>query len=178
MISIAEVFISWIGSKARLLRYILQILPPNLNQSLEAFGGSGAFTLALQSDPNRLDIYNDADSDLVNLFFCVKELLCSLMKALGFLPIQSREAFEIFRDFLDHKDITMLNIQTELDCLEDRSCFTEEQIQELRPILQGRAKLYDVQRAAAFVPAGTPWPDCRCWRRNRYRPVPEAPQRK
>lgn len=151
MIPIAEIFIPWIGSKAKLLGYILQILPPNLNQSLEAFGGSGAFSLALQTDSNRLDIYNDMDSDLVNLFLCVRELLCPLMRALGFLPIQSRETFEIFKDFLAHKDITMRNIQAELDCLEDRSCFTEEQIQELRPILQGRAKLYDVQRAAAFV---------------------------
>ncbi|NBI65959.1 DNA adenine methylase [Pseudoflavonifractor sp. 60] len=151
MISIAEIFIPWVGSKARLLGYILQIVPPNLNQSLEAFGGSGAFTLALRTDPKRLDIYNDADSDLVNLFFCVKELLSPLMKELGFLPIQSREAFEIYKAFLEHQDISMLNIQAELDCIEDRSCFTEEQARELRPILRGRAKLYDVQRAAAFV---------------------------
>lgn len=101
--------------------------------------------------PNRLDIYNDLDTDLVNLFLCVKEKPCVFMRELKFLPIQSRKTFELYRDFLDHKEITMRNIQEELDCLEDRSCFTEEQANELRPILQRRAELYDVQRAVAFV---------------------------
>lgn len=151
MILIADPFTPWIGSKAKLLRYILQILPPDLNQSLEVCGGSGAFTLALAPNPNRLDIYNDLDSEVVNLFLCVKELLGPLSRELGFLPIQSRETFELFKDFLEHKDVTMLNIQEELDCLEDRSCFTEEQAQVLRPIVRRRRELYDVQRAAAFV---------------------------
>ncbi len=151
MIAIASIFINWIGNKTRLLPYILQIIPPDLNQLLEAFGGSGALSLALQSNPNRLDIYNDLNSELANLFLCVKERPCELVKELKFLPIQSRTTFELFRDFVDHKDITLRNIQQELDCLEDRACFTEEQAQILRPIIQKKLELYDVQRAAAFV---------------------------
>ena len=151
MINIASIFINWIGNKTKLLPYIFQIIPPDLDQTLEAFGGSGAFSLALQSAPNRLDIYNDLDSELANLFLCVKELPCTLMKELKFLPIQSRTTFELYRDFVDHKDLTLRNIRQELDCLEDRECFTEEQAQILRPIIQKKLKLYDVQRAAAFV---------------------------
>lgn len=151
MINIASIFINWIGNKTKLLPYILQIMPPDLNQVLEAFGGSGALSLALQPNPNRLDIYNDLNSELANLFLCVKELPCELMKELKFLPILSRTTFEMYRDFVDHKEITLSNIQRELDCLEDRECFTEEQAQILRPIIQKKLKLYDVQRAAAFV---------------------------
>lgn len=151
MISIASIFINWIGNKTKLLPYIFQIIPPDLDQTLEAFGGSGAFSLALQSAPNRLDIYNDLDAELANLFLCVKELPCTLMKELKFLPIQSRTTFELYRDFVDHKDLTLHNIRQELDCLEDRECFTEEQAQILRPIIQKKLELYNVQRAAAFV---------------------------
>lgn len=151
MISIASIFINWIGNKTKLLPYIFQIIPPDLDQTLEAFGGSGAFSLALQAAPNRLDIYNDLDAELANLFLCVKELPCTLMKELKFLPIQSRTTFELYRDFVDHKDLTLHNIRQELDCLEDRECFTEEQAQILRPIIQKKLELYNVQRAAAFV---------------------------
>lgn len=149
--SIARPFTPWIGNKERLIPYILQILPPDLDQYMEPFGGSGSVLLALAAAPGRLDIYNDLDSELVNTFLCVKEKPNVLMRELRFLPIQSRKTFELYRDFVAHKDITLRNIQEELDCLEDRTCFTEEQARELRPILQERMELYDVQRAVAFI---------------------------
>ena len=60
----------WIGSKEKIAPYILQLFPPKLAQYVEPFGGSGAVLLALPPDPNRLDIYNDLDAELVNLFSC------------------------------------------------------------------------------------------------------------
>ena len=63
----------WIGSKEKIAPYILQLFPPKLTQYVEPFGGSGAVLLALPPDPNRLDIYNDLDAELVNLFSCIKE---------------------------------------------------------------------------------------------------------
>lgn len=147
---IARPVITRRGNKERLIPYLLQVFPPDMNQYTDPFGGSGAVLLALPPNPNRLDIYNDLDSDLVNFILCLKERPNELMRELGFLPIHSREIFELYRDFLAHKDITMQNIRTELECLEDRSCFTEEQARKLRPTIQKRAELYDVQRAAAF----------------------------
>lgn len=151
MICIARPFTPRIGSKEKLVPYIIQILPPNLGQFTEVFGGGGSLLLALPPQPSRLDIYNDLDTELVNLFLCVKEKSCVLLRELKYLPIQSRKTFEIFRDFVAHKEVTLHNIQDELDCLEDRACFTEEQAKELRPVIQKRAELYDVQRAVAFI---------------------------
>ena len=74
----------WIGSKEKLAPYILPAFPPKLRQYVEPFGGSGAVLLALPPDSNRLDIYNDLDSELVNLFSCI--LNCFMSHAL-FLPI-------------------------------------------------------------------------------------------
>ena len=140
----------WIGSKEKIAPYILQLFPPKLTQYVEPFGGSGAVLLALPPDPNRLDIYNDLDAELVNLFSCIKECSNVLLRELKFLPIHSRKLFEYYRDFVAHKEVYFQNVQAEIECLGDRSCFTEEQAGELLPIFQERLALYDVKRAAAY----------------------------
>ena len=65
--------ITWVGNKERYAACIISIFPPELDQYGEPFSGSAAVLLALPPDPNRLDIYNDLDADLVNFFSCVKE---------------------------------------------------------------------------------------------------------
>ena len=140
----------WIGSKEKIAPYILQLFPPKLTQYVDPFGGSGAVLLALPPDPNRLDIYNDLDAELVNLFSCIKECSNVLLRELKFLPIHSRKLFEYYRDFVAHKEVYFQNVQAEIECLGDRSCFTEEQAGELLPIFQERLALYDVKRAAAY----------------------------
>lgn len=97
--------ITWVGNKERYAACIISIFPPKLDQYGEPFSGSAAVLLALPPDPNRLDIYNDLDADLVNFFSCVKECTNVLMRELKFLPIQSRATFEYYRDFLMHKDV-------------------------------------------------------------------------
>ena len=139
-----------IGSKEKIAPYILQLFPPKLTQYVEPFGGSGAVLLALPPDPNRLDIYNDLDAELVNLFSCIKECSNVLLRELKFLPIHGRKLFEYYRDFVAHKEVYFQNVQAEIECLGDRSCFTEEQAGELLPIFQERLALYDVKRAAAY----------------------------
>ena len=128
----------------------LKLFPPKLTQYVEPFGGSGAVLLALPPDPNRLDIYNDLDAELVNLYSCIKERSNVLLRELRFLPIHSRKLFEYYRDFVAHKEVYFQNVQAEIECLGDRSCFTEEQAGELLPIFQERLALYDVKRAAAY----------------------------
>ena len=73
-----------------------------------------------------------------------------LMRELKFLPIQSRATFEYYRDFLMHKDVYYQDVAEEIKCLGDRSCFTEEQERELRPIFDERLRLFNVKRAAAY----------------------------
>ena len=140
----------WVGCKERLAPYIISIFPPKLNQYGEPFSGSAAVLLALPPEPGRLDIYNDLDADLTNLISCIKECTNVLMRELKFLPIQARAMFEYYRDFLKHEDVYYKNITEEIKCLGDRSCFTEEQEKELKPIFEERLKLFDVKRAAAY----------------------------
>ena len=42
-----------------------------------------------------MEVYNDYNSNLTNLFFCVKERPLALITELGFLPLNSRDDFEV-----------------------------------------------------------------------------------
>nr|WP_290883267.1 DNA adenine methylase [Anaerotruncus sp.] len=138
------------GSKEKLIPYIRRIMPEKLSQYVEPFGGSGAVLLSMKPRPGRLDIYNDFNVELVNLFCCVKEQSNALLRELRFFPLHSREEFEWYKSFLEHRAVFFENIEAELKVLEDRDCFTEEQAEALTPILRERAQLYDVYRAAAY----------------------------
>ena len=69
-----------------MIPYIVQLFPPEIKTYVELFGGSGAVLLGMQPKAGRLDIYNDSDSDLSNLFLCVRDRLVELMAELKFLP--------------------------------------------------------------------------------------------
>lgn len=146
----ARPFFPWVGSKEKLLPCIRRIMPEKLSQYVEPFGGSGAVLLSMRPRPGRLDIYNDSNAELVNLFCCVKERSNALLRELQFFPLHSREEFEWYKNFLEHRAAFLENIEAELAVLEDRDCFTEEQAAILAPILRERARLYDVHRAAAY----------------------------
>ena len=73
MAAIARPFFPWLGNKEKLVPYIAPMIPPHAKEFLEAFGGSGALSLALKPKKGRLDIYNDIDDDLFNVFCCVKK---------------------------------------------------------------------------------------------------------
>ena len=141
----------WVGNKEKLVPYLQQMIPPHIKQYTEVFGGSGAMILALKPRKGRLDIYNDLNNDLFNVFCCIKEKTLALSKELKFLPVQGRIPFDFYLNILDHKADFYQNIDSEIALLQDRTYFTEEQVQALLPILEGRAKLFDVYRATAFL---------------------------
>lgn len=151
MAAIARPFFPWLGNKEKLVPYIAPMIPPHAKEFLEAFGGSGALSLALKPKKGRLDIYNDIDDDLFNVFCCVKEKLNALVRELKFFPIHGRTPFQFYRNIAEHQADYFRNIEEEKMTLQDRTCFTKEQAEELTKVLDGRAELFDVVRAAAFL---------------------------
>ncbi|MBR2894968.1 MAG: DNA adenine methylase [Oscillospiraceae bacterium] len=143
-------FIPWIGNKEKLIPYINEVFPHNVSEYVEPFGGSGAYILSMPTSSKRLDVYNDFNSDLVNLFRCAKEKSNDLLRELGFLPFQSREEFKLYKDFVARKESYFKNIDEEIALLYDRICFTEEQCNELLPLFERRKTLFDVQCAADY----------------------------
>ena len=105
-----------------------------------------------QASSKRRDVYNDLNRNLTNFFVCLRDKTNALLRELKFLPIQSRWLFEVYKLFLAHEEIHWKvyekNIREEIQILEDRTCFTEEQAEELRPIYDQKLENFDVERAA------------------------------
>jgi DNA adenine methylase len=57
--------ITWFGGKSRQLHWLLPLFPPH-QVFVDVFGGSGAVLLG--KPPSPVDVYNDIDGRLVNLF--------------------------------------------------------------------------------------------------------------
>ena len=148
MAGIARPFIPWIGSKEKLIPYIWQVFPQNPKLYLEPFGGGGALLLGMQPKVSRMDIYNDFNCDLVNLFLCARECTVQLVRELKFIPFHSRAEFDLLKEFMRHKDLLQQRIADEQNAVME--CFDGEEREELLQILRERSCLFDVQRAAAY----------------------------
>ena len=97
-------FIPWIGGKSLLAKEIVSLFPENIGRYIEVFGGGGS-VLFYKDKHTPLEIYNDIDSNLVNLFRCVKFHREELQKEIsGYF--NSREIFQEISRFLGMQGFT------------------------------------------------------------------------
>ena len=85
----------WIGGKAKLLWLIHKLLPSKITCFVDVFGGSGTVLLSRPLKKGCVEIYNDYNSNLTNLFFCIKNRTLALLQELAFLPLNSRDGFNL-----------------------------------------------------------------------------------
>ena len=99
-------FISWIGGKKLLRTQIINEFPNNkeYNKYVEVFGGAG-WVLFAKDRHAVYEIYNDINSNLTNLFKCVKYHAEELQKELNF-TINSRELFEEYISQINSQGLT------------------------------------------------------------------------
>ena len=93
--------VSWLGGKARLAPKIIEYFRPHRTYC-EVFGGSAAVLLA--KEPSRIEVYNDIDWGLVNLFRVLRDsrLFKRLCRGLD-ATLYARAEFELARQ--DSEDI-------------------------------------------------------------------------
>lgn len=86
-------FISWIGGKKLLRKRIVEEFPEKgtFDRYIEVFGGAG-WVLFSTDRHAQMEIYNDVNGNLINLFRCVKYHPEALQKELEFTLV-SREQF-------------------------------------------------------------------------------------
>src|SRR6266540_2903456 len=88
-------FIGWIGGKNFLKKEIVKRFPDKFGRYIEVFGGA-AWVLFYKDKHADIEIYNDYNSDLVNLFKCVKYHCEELQRELAFM-LNSRVLFNDFK---------------------------------------------------------------------------------
>ena len=93
--------INWIGGKRLLRSRISELIPNKIGSYIEPFGGGG-WVLFYKEKWAKLEVYNDLDDRLVNLFRCVKYHPEELVKEYRWM-IASRR---MFSQTLDENAVT------------------------------------------------------------------------
>ena len=97
-------FIPWIGGKKLLRKQILARFPDNFDRYIEVFGGAG-WVLFGKEKKKELEVYNDFDGELVNLFRCVKYHCGEVQRELREVLI-SRESFFDYKAQMSTRGLT------------------------------------------------------------------------
>ena len=140
-------FIPWMGGKLILAPEIIKRFPSEYDKYIEVFGG-GASVLFAQKPSEKFEVYNDYNSDLVNLFQVVRDKPLAFLDALHVFPLNSRQEFyemmNLIKGNLDPPDFT----ESELAIAE--KVMDEESYLEFKSFIEERASNRDAQRAVAF----------------------------
>lgn len=97
-------FIKWVGGKRLLRKYILAEFPQEISCYVEVFGGA-AWVLFAKERHAEVEVYNDINSNLVNLFRCVKYHANALQEELQWCVV-SREMFEQAKEGAYNTELT------------------------------------------------------------------------
>lgn len=99
-------FMSWIGGKKALRKKILEQFPEKgtYNRYIEVFGGAG-WVLFSTDKHAKMEVYNDVNGNLVNLFRCIKHHPNAIQEELEFI-LMSREQFLDAREQLGVQGLT------------------------------------------------------------------------
>ncbi len=83
-------FFGYLGGKQRLIKTILPLIPKH-SRYVEVFGGSAA--ILLNKPPSAVEVFNDIDAELINLFMTVRDHPKQFARYVQSLPY-SRELYE------------------------------------------------------------------------------------
>lgn len=98
-------FITWIGGKKLLRNEIIKRFPPEgVARYIEVFGGAG-WVLFGKEKHEEMEVFNDIDSNLVNLYRCLKYHCSELQRELE-LYLISREQFIDSRELVNQRGLT------------------------------------------------------------------------
>jgi len=85
-------FMSWVGGKKALRDAVLARFPPYYERYIEVFGGAG-WVLFHKPPGGEMEVFNDYNSNLVNLYRCVRDKPNQLKYKLRYV-LNSREDFD------------------------------------------------------------------------------------
>ena len=141
-------FIPWVGGKSKLLWLIHKLSPSRYSRFIDVFGGSGTVTLSRPLQRGCMEVYNDFNGDLTNLFCCVKNRTMALLQELGFLPLNTRDDFNVLYKFFSKDEFTDDYLKEELELTE--RYLEPPDATTIRKMMLERAHRGDVRRAADY----------------------------
>ena len=136
------------GGKGKLLWLINKLAPGRYARFVDVFGGSGTVTLNRPLRRVCIEIYNDFNSNLTNLFCCVKGRTMALLLELGFLPLNSRDDFNVLYRFFSRQEFTDDYLSEELELTQ--VYLEPPQAEMIQKLMLERSSRGCVRRAADY----------------------------
>lgn len=135
------------GNKTSILHILYALFPLNYERYIEPFGGSGAVLLG-KKKPDKFEVYNDYNHNLVNLFQCMRDRPVALIEEIGFLNLNSRDDFNRNKEFFKDEKFKDRFIE-EIEKIQ--LLFDKPTADELIELMTRRKLDYDLRRAAMFL---------------------------
>lgn len=88
-------FIPWVGGKFLLAPDIVALMPSDRKTYIEVFGGGGKVLFAKPPKPGEVEVFNDINKDLINLFRVVRDKF-EQFKSRQYFLLSSREEYAEF----------------------------------------------------------------------------------
>lgn len=140
--------VSWMGNKTSILHILYALFPKSYTRYIEPFGGSGAVLLG-KSVPDKFEVYNDYNANLVNLFRCMRDRPMEFIRELGFLNLNSRDDFTVIKRFFQKEEFDEKYLEQQLELT--NIMLPELQAKELCELYRQSKGDYDLKRAVMFL---------------------------
>lgn len=102
-----------------------------------------------KKEPDKFEVYNDYNQNLVNLFRCMRERPLAFIKELGFLNLNSRDDFLVMKKILKKEDFSDEFLDEELELT--TITLPEIEAKEIRELYRAASEEYDLRRAVLFL---------------------------
>lgn len=140
--------VSWMGNKTSILHILYALFPLNYERYIEPFGGSGAVLLG-KKKPDKFEVYNDYNHNLVNLFRCMRDRPVAFIKELGFYPLNSRDDFNAIKNFFKQEKFEDKYLDEELELT--KIILPDLKAEEIIQLYVRMKQDYDLRRAVMFL---------------------------
>lgn len=139
--------ISWVGGKKALRELIYTRFPKEYGRYIEVFGGGGWVLFGKR--PDKMEVYNDFNNNLTNMFRVIRDQPLAFIEELGYLPENGRQIFGLYKDIISKQRVEDKYLEEEIQRV--NVYFTELQKEEILEIMkQKRIECQDVKLAVAF----------------------------
>lgn len=136
------------GNKTSILHILYALFPLNYERYIEPFGGSGAVLLG-KKKPDKFEVYNDYNHNLVNLFRCMRDRPMAFIKELGFYPLNSRDDFNVIKKFFKQEKFDDKYLDEELKLT--KIILPDLKAEEIIELYIKMKQDYDLRRAVMFL---------------------------
>lgn len=135
------------GNKTSILHILYALFPLNYERYIEPFGGSGAVLLG-KKKPDKFEVYDDFNHNLVNLFQCMRDRPNALCDELDLFNLNSRDHFQECKTVIATGSFDDRFVEEEKQLI--KKFYSENKANEMIELMTRRILDYDLRRASMF----------------------------